>query len=80
MLSSIKDKSIDICFVDAEHEYEAVTKELNLWYPKIKSGGMMFFDDINLNDGMRRFWNEIQYDKVILPNLHWSGFGLVYCK
>jgi hypothetical protein len=33
------DNSIDGIFIDAAHEYEAVKEDLELWYPKVKSGG-----------------------------------------
>ena len=35
------EQSIDICFVDADHSYEGVTKDLELWTPKVKPGGIM---------------------------------------
>ena len=34
-----KNNSIDGIFIDAAHEYEDVKKDLECWYPKIKSGG-----------------------------------------
>jgi predicted O-methyltransferase YrrM len=33
------DNSIDGIFIDAAHEYDAVKEDLELWYPKVKSGG-----------------------------------------
>jgi hypothetical protein len=36
---TFEDNSIDGIFIDATHEYEAVKKDLELWYPKVKSGG-----------------------------------------
>jgi predicted O-methyltransferase YrrM len=34
-----KDESLDFVFIDANHEYEQVKKDLQLWYPKVKKGG-----------------------------------------
>ena len=34
-----ENNSIDGIFIDAAHEYENVKKDLELWYPKVKSGG-----------------------------------------
>ncbi len=76
VLESITDGSVDICFVDTNHEYEQVTLETKLWNPKMKVGGIMLFDDINYNDGMKRFWNELSMNKISLPHLHWTGFGV----
>lgn len=34
------DGSLDWCFIDANHAFEAVTEDLNAWFPKVKSGGL----------------------------------------
>lgn len=34
-------KSIDFVFIDADHRYESVKKDITSWLPKIKSGGMI---------------------------------------
>lgn len=35
------DESIDFLFIDANHTYEDVMKDLQYWYPKIKKGGLV---------------------------------------
>lgn len=35
-----KDNEISFIFIDASHDYENVTKDLNAWYPKIKEHGI----------------------------------------
>lgn len=35
-----EDESIDFLFIDGDHSYKAVYKDLTLWYPKIKKGGI----------------------------------------
>lgn len=37
----IWDGSLDFSFIDAEHTYEAVTADLQAWWPKIRSGGFI---------------------------------------
>ena len=37
----IPDKSLDICFIDADHRYESVYKDISLCLPKIKRGGII---------------------------------------
>ena len=36
-----QDESIDFLFIDADHHYEAVKRDIELWYPKIKKGGII---------------------------------------
>lgn len=38
-------ESIDLVFVDGEHTYDAVNSDCNLWWDKIKVGGIMAWDD-----------------------------------
>ena len=39
------DNSLDFVYLDNDHSYEHLVKELDVWYPKIKSGGMLGGDD-----------------------------------
>lgn len=32
--------SLDAVFIDAGHTFDAVTKDLNLWFPKVRHGGI----------------------------------------
>jgi hypothetical protein len=41
----IPDESLDAVFLDADHTYEAVSKDLPFWYKKIKKGGWLLGDD-----------------------------------
>jgi len=34
-------ESVDFVFIDAEHTYSAVIKDIESWYPKLKIGGVM---------------------------------------
>lgn len=35
------DNSVDIVFIDACHTYECVKKDIQLWFPKVKNGGIL---------------------------------------
>ncbi len=39
------DESVDFCYVDAGHSYEAVTNDLTAWWPKMRPGSMFGGDD-----------------------------------
>ena len=43
--SNYKDNFFDYIYIDAEHSYEAVINDLNVWYPKLKKNGILFGDD-----------------------------------
>lgn len=49
-----QDNSIDFCYVDADHSYEGVTKDLHAWWPKVKSGCYFGGDDYT------KGWPEVQ--------------------
>lgn len=36
-----KNNSLDFVFVDASHDYENVKKDIEAWYPKVRSGGIL---------------------------------------
>lgn len=39
--NQFEDNSVDFVFVDADHTYESVNKDIKAWYPKVKVGGMI---------------------------------------
>jgi len=39
--SQFEDESIDFLFIDANHDYEYCIKDIQLWYPKVKKGGVI---------------------------------------
>ena len=36
-----EDESLDFVFIDAQHEYEAISADIAAWYPKVKRGGII---------------------------------------
>jgi hypothetical protein len=45
------DEFFDFIFIDADHSYEAVVKDIQSWWPKIKKGGIFAGDDFIPEDG-----------------------------
>jgi len=41
-----EDKTFDLLFLDADHSFEAVVKDIKNWYPKVKSHGIFSGHDI----------------------------------
>ena len=43
----IKDDYLDIVFIDAEHTFDALKKDLEIWESKVKTGGIISGHDYN---------------------------------
>ena len=55
----IPDNSLDLVFIDGDHSYEAVLKDLELFYKKIRIGGMIVGDDyMSCHPGTKRAVDE----------------------
>ena len=45
-----EDKSLDFVYIDANHAYDFVVQDIELWYPKVKDGGFFCGHDyINMD-------------------------------
>lgn len=44
--SQFEDNSLDFVFIDASHEYHAVSRDIAAWYPKVKPGGVIAGHDV----------------------------------
>lgn len=45
-----KDKSVTCVFIDADHSYEWVTRDLEAWFPKMRKGGILCGHDYENTD------------------------------
>ena len=43
-----EDNSLDIVFIDADHTYKAVKKDIQLWWPKVRTGGILAGHDYDI--------------------------------
>lgn len=55
---SFEDESLDFIFIDADHSYEGVKKDITLWSPKVKTGGYIVGHDIDW-EGVKRAVEEL---------------------
>jgi len=46
-IKQFEDQSIDMVYIDAMHDYDAVLKDITLWFPKIKDGGFVSGHDFD---------------------------------
>lgn len=85
IIDEVKDQSVDICLFDSDHSCYTVMSEYGVWFQKMKPGGVMLFDDIELGPDMARAWRVLArispyLERVSLPELHHSGFGAIIVK
>ena len=68
-----RNSSIDYMMIDAGHTYDDVKSDINIWYSKIKPGGIVSGDDYGTNifEGVTRAVNEYFYDQVTQNNWSW---------
>ncbi len=57
MAQYVQDESLDFVFIDADHSYECVKKDIEAWLLKIKEGGLLCGHDINL-EGVKKAVDE----------------------
>ena len=71
-----EDHSVDLLFLDSHHTYEHLSKEIELYVPKVRRGGVVLVDDITMDAGMVKAWDSIVYPKRTFDGMHdiW-GFG-----
>lgn len=67
---------IDLLFVDGNHAFDDAYGEYVAYRPFVRDGGLIFFDDISINDDMQRLWNAVSDPKTVLAGLHYTGFGV----
>jgi len=46
LIARIPDDSLDFVFIDGDHSFEAVKKDLRMWHPKVKKGGLVSGHDL----------------------------------
>lgn len=63
-IKSFANNSVDYVFVDGDHSYEQTLADLNMYYPLIRSGGILFGHDIQL-DSVRKAIEKFREDNNI---------------
>lgn len=61
---NFEDGSIDMCFIDANHTYEFVSRDIAAYLPKMKKGGTLAGHDWS-DDGVKRAVREVFNDFAV---------------
>ncbi len=64
------DNFADIIFIDADHSYASVKKDILKYMPKLKKGGLLTGHDIDY-PGVNKAVNEVIKDFDVGPNFVW---------
>ena len=65
VLQLLQDEKLDVVFIDADHTYEGVSRDFEMYGPLVRSGGMVAFHDIVTHKQgtpceVERFWKEVK--------------------
>lgn len=82
-------RPIDFLFIDADHRYEGVKRDFELYSPLVRKGGLIAFHDIkpnvqDANTQVDRFWDELvarghRVEEIVhSPYRGYFGIGLLY--
>ncbi len=86
--SILKDKRLDLLFIDGDHSYEGVKKDFEMYSPLVKKGGIIAFHDIvpgpeRKVGGVHKFWTEIKRkypSSEIVKDWNQKGYGIGFIK
>ena len=86
--SILRERKLDLLFIDGDHTYEGVKGDFERFSPLVRKGGMVVFHDIvehppETECAVDRFWNEVKtqfsHQEIIeSPSQGWAGIGLLY--
>lgn len=69
-------KSIDMLFIDADHNYEGCKRDWDLYSPFLRIGSLVIFHDYGWAEGVKRVVNEdvrpLISKEDSLPNMWWG--------
>jgi hypothetical protein len=65
-----EDNSIGAVYIDGDHRYEYVKQDIELWYPKVKPGGLVSGDDYS-DEPVVRAVNEVVGEPAVRGRVWW---------
>jgi hypothetical protein len=78
MIHNIPDGSLDFCYIDGDHKYESVKKDIELSYPKVKVGSVIGGHDFcNAHPGIVKAVIEFFGQDIFVANIDWWHIKVV---
>lgn len=80
MAQFVKDGTLDLLYIDGDHSFDGVIKDLSTWAQKVKKGGIIAFHDYEnrdygVKDAVQIFAKGIQAKVNLIPELSWEDAG-----
>ena len=72
------DESLDWVYIDANHRYEYVKENLEIWTPKVKKGGICAGHDYDNPKSQGKGWNVKKAVDEFVPRYLLNIEGLVW--
>ena len=85
-MASAAPNDIDFLFVDGDHSYEAVVRDWNDWFPKVRNGGILALHDCLIAPnspqplGSTRFYEEVLLSLPGIRLLETEGCLAVFAR
>ena len=74
----LEKKEISILHIDTEHSYSMANAEFEAYRPYLADGATVCFDDLHAtNNGVMKYFNELEYEKIENDLLHSCGYGVL---
>lgn len=79
MVGEFKDGILDWVYIDADHHYDHVKEDINIWYPKVRRGGIVAGHDycryggMEVIDAVDEFIKENGYKINLTTDDYWQG-------
>ena len=73
--------AVDFLIIDADHTYEGVKRDVEAWWPKVKTGGYVYFHDyipLEENNGVKQAIEELQDETW--EAVEQIGWGILFRK
>ena len=69
-----QDGFFDYIYIDADHDYGSVKNDMNVWWPKVKKGGILAGHDISMT-GVKKALFEFMDDNLLTHHGKLEGKG-----
>lgn len=85
MAQHIPDNSLSLAYIDCDHSYEGVKGDIEAFYPKVITGGVMTFHDYEspaygVKQAVEEFCTANNLQIVLIPENHIDDAGAYFIK